>query len=155
MTEATDHAAAARDTKRAQADAMGIDATFIDRLVEGFYRRVRTDTVLGPVFAERIGDWGPHLARMKHFWAVILRGEGRFNGSPMKLHAAIPVIERNEFLRWLLLFDDTLTDMGTGPAARTHISARAWSIADSLLTGIRIQRDGRTDTPAMKGLSHV
>ena len=41
----------------------GIDAGMIDRLVRTFYGKVRQDEVLGPVFAARIGDWEPHLAK--------------------------------------------------------------------------------------------
>ena len=36
----------------------GIDEAMIERLVRGFYRRVREDALIGPVFAARIGDWG-------------------------------------------------------------------------------------------------
>ncbi len=155
MPDTATHADRARAAKRAEADALGIDAGFIDALVEGFYARVRADAVLAPVFASRVDDWMPHLARMKVFWAAILRGEARFEGSPMRLHAAIPQIERPEFLRWLTLFDETLAGIERDPAASTLISTRARMIADSLLTGIRIQRDHRTDVSAMKGLSHV
>jgi hemoglobin len=41
----------------------------IERLVRGFYARVREDAVLGSVFASRIDDWQPHLARMCAFWS--------------------------------------------------------------------------------------
>ncbi|UVO52895.1 group III truncated hemoglobin [Sphingomonas sp. SUN039] len=155
MSETATHADRARAAKRAEADALGIDAGFINALVEGFYARVRADAVLAPVFASRVDDWTPHLLRMKQFWAAVLRGDGQFEGSPMRLHAAIPQIERPEFLRWLALFDETLGEIERDPAASTLISARARMIADSLLTGIRIQRDNRTDVSAMRGLSHV
>jgi hypothetical protein len=37
----------------------------IRRLVDAFYRRVRLDPDLGPVFARAIpGDWQPHLNKM-------------------------------------------------------------------------------------------
>ena len=38
-------------------------------LVHRFYAKVRADPVLGPVFASRIEDWGPHLERMAAFWS--------------------------------------------------------------------------------------
>jgi hemoglobin len=41
----------------------------IERLVRGFYARVLEDAVLGSVFASRIDDWQPHLARMCAFWS--------------------------------------------------------------------------------------
>ena len=155
MPDAHPHAVSARDAKRALADARLIDADFIDALVERFYERVRADQVLAPIFASRIADWPPHLARMKTFWAAILRGDARFTGSPMALHAAIPGIERPHFERWLSLFEATLRTIERDPAATELVSARARSIADSLLVGIRIHRDGRRDPAAMGGLSHA
>jgi len=47
----------------------GIDEAMIDALVEGFYACVRDDRLIGPIFADRIADWGPHLAQMKLFWS--------------------------------------------------------------------------------------
>lgn len=155
MSEANPHTSAARAAKLAAAQAVGIDAGFIDRLVERFYARVREDELLGPIFAARIGNWPPHLARMKQFWGMILRGEGQFSGSPMALHIAIPEIEAGHFLRWLDLFEATLRELEGDPAATGLVIARARSIADSLLIGIRTQRDGRRDPAAMKGLNHA
>ena len=155
MTATHQHANAVRTEKRAQADALGIDAAFIDSLVEQFYAKVRTDAVLGPVFAARITDWAPHLARMKAFWGVILRGEGAFSGSPMALHAAIPGIDQFHFRRWLALFEATLRELEGDPAATALVARRARNIADSLLTGIHIHRDGRRDLHALKGLGHA
>lgn len=155
MLQPSPHTTRARAAKLAAADAVGIDARFIDRLVEDFYSKVRSDAVLAPIFAARIEDWTPHLARMKQFWAVILRGEGTFNGSPMALHAAIESIGEPHFRRWLALFEATLRELEGDPAATALVSARARTIADSLLTGIRIHRDGRRDIQAMKGLAHA
>ena len=41
----------------------GITEAMIERLVRGFYARVRTDAVLAPIFDARIRDWEPHLSR--------------------------------------------------------------------------------------------
>ena len=155
MSEANPHTHAARAAKLAAAEAVGIDPGFIDRLVEQLYARVREDELLGPVFAARIAHWPPHLARMKLFWGMILRGEGQFSGSPMALHIAIPGIEAPHFRRWLDLFEATLRDLEGDPAATAMVAARARSIADSLLIGIRTQRDNRRDPAAMKGLTHA
>ena len=57
-----DAAARREAASRAIRDATGIDEALIDRLVEDFYARVRDDALIGPVFAERIEDWAPHLA---------------------------------------------------------------------------------------------
>ena len=42
----------------------GLDEALLTELVHRFYGKVRADTVLGPIFAARIEDWGPHLERM-------------------------------------------------------------------------------------------
>src|SRR5688572_27193407 len=39
----------------------GIDEALIERLVRGFYVKVRSDPLLGPIFDQRIVDWEPHL----------------------------------------------------------------------------------------------
>lgn len=155
MNPAHLHTRLVRSEKLASARQAGIDRGFIDRLVEQFYARVRLDPLIGPVFAARISDWPPHLARMKQFWTAILTGETVFSGSPMALHQAIPGIEAAHFDRWLDLFNQTLRDLEGNPAATALVGAKARTIADSLLTGIRIHRDGRKDIQAMKGLSHA
>lgn len=55
----------------------GIDRTMIERLVDTFYGRVRADDILGPIFAARIKDWGPHLQRMYAFWSSVTLQIGR------------------------------------------------------------------------------
>lgn len=144
MSEPHHFTATARARKLAEADALGIDAAFIDRLVETFYARVRADAVLGPIFAARIADWPPHLARMKAFWTAVLRGDGAFSGNPMLKHITIPGIEQTEFDRWLDLFEMVLGEIERDPDATVRIADRAHTIAVSLLTGIRIHRDGST-----------
>lgn len=155
MTTVHPHAAAIRETKRAAAAALGIDAHYVDRLVEQFYEKVRADPVLAPVFAARIADWAPHLARMKQFWGAILLGDGPFRGNPMAKHVALTEVEAFHFKRWLVLFRATLRELEGDPAATALVTQRAEAIADSLYTGIRIHRDGRTDLEAMKGLNHA
>ncbi|WP_324828794.1 group III truncated hemoglobin [Qipengyuania zhejiangensis] len=132
---------------------MGIDSDFIDGLVERFYGKVRDDELLGPIFAARIANWPDHLARMKAFWRSVLHQSGEFSGNPMLKHIAIPGIESAEFEHWLALFDQTLLEIERDEAASNLIGSRARMIADSLLTGIRIHRDGRRDIKAMKGLT--
>lgn len=146
-------AIAAREARRAAAEAAGVDAAYISLLVDSFYARVRGDDVLGPIFDARITDWPKHLHQMKHFWASVLHASGTFSGNPMQKHIAIPGIEAAEFRRWLALFDETLRAIEPSPEASALVAARARQIADSLLMGIRIHRDGRTDITAMSGLS--
>ena len=136
-------AIAARQARRDAAEAVGVDAAYIALLVDRFYERIRADEVLGPIFNARITDWPKHLHQMKHFWASVLHASGTFTGNPMAKHIAIDNIEAPEFQRWLMLFDETLKAIEPHPQASQMVAARARQIADSLLTGIRIHRDGK------------
>lgn len=145
-------AIAAREARRAAAEAAGVDAPYIALLVDRFYARIRSDAVLGPIFTARIRDWPTHLKQMKHFWASVLHASGTFSGNPMQKHIAIPGIEEAEFRRWRMLFDETLKEIEPSAEASQMVAARARQIADSLLMGIRLHRDGRTEMAAMRGL---
>jgi hemoglobin len=90
MTEAMDPTASARPVVTADLMARtGLDDAMLARLVYGFYDRVRVDPMLGPVFAERIADWGPHLAKMVDFWSSVALMTGRYHGAPMPKHLSI------------------------------------------------------------------
>ncbi|MBC2665116.1 group III truncated hemoglobin [Novosphingobium flavum] len=142
-----DHARAARQRKRAEAEAMGIDEQFIDQLVERFYASVRADAVLGPIFAAKVEDWPAHLARLKQFWRSILHSSGEYTGNPMRQHLALPGLEASHFSRWLELFYQTLAELGSDDALR-EVGTRARMIADSLLTGLALHREGLTGAKA-------
>jgi len=133
---------AAREDKAAHAAMLGITEERISDLVETFYQRIREDELLGPIFNRHITDWDPHLARMKDFWASIAIESGRFHGNPMIKHIAIKGIDRSHFNHWLSLFDATLPDVMPNAAACQFLSDRAARIAESLITGISIHRDG-------------
>jgi hemoglobin len=112
----------------------GIDEAMIERLVRAFYRRVRTDALLGPVFDERIADWGLHLRRMCAFWSSVALMSGRYHGQPMEKHLPLPVDARH-FDRWLALFEETVRQ-ACPPVAAAHVVERARRIAESLELGI-------------------
>lgn len=128
--------AAARREAASQAirDATGIDETMIDALVEGFYARVRDDALIGPIFAERIEDWGPHLVQMKLFWSSVALSSGVYQGRPMPKHLPLPIDARH-FDRWLQLFRETARDL-CPPVAADHFIERAERIAMSLELGV-------------------
>ena len=112
----------------------GIDEAMIARLVDGFYDRVRADPLIGPVFNERIGDWGPHLEQMRLFWSSVALMSGAYHGRPMPKHLPLPVDARH-FDRWLELFEATARDL-CPPTAADHFIERARRIAESLELGI-------------------
>ena len=132
----------ARQAKFSEALSIGIDEPYISSFVDRFYDRVRDDELLGPIFAERIGDWPTHLEQMKRFWRSVLHNSGEFNGSPMRKHVAIDGLEERHFMRWLILFRETLRDGETHAEATDHVGSKARTIAESLLTGIKLQRHG-------------
>ena len=71
----------------AEMAAIGIDAAFLDRMVETFYSRVRAHATLGPVFEARLaGRWPEHLARLKLFWQAVALRNGAYSGRPVPAH---------------------------------------------------------------------
>jgi hemoglobin len=112
----------------------GIDEPMIERVVRGFYARVRQDPMIGPVFEARIADWEPHLQRMCQFWSSVALMSGRYHGSPMVKHLPLPV-DAAHFDRWLELFRQTVREL-CPPAAQVHFIERAERIAESLEMGI-------------------
>lgn len=145
----------ARAAKRAEAAALGVDEQFVSDMVERFYASIQEDDLLGPIFAERIVSWPEHLDRMKSFWRSILFNSGEFSGNPMLKHIVIPGIGERHFAHWLNLFYATLRDMEGAPGATSLVGARARAIADSLLTGIAIRREGLLGSRAGQALPRV
>lgn len=117
-----------------------IDEAMIERLVRGFYEKVRQDAVLGPIFAQRITDWEPHLQRMFAFWSSVVLATGRYSGQPMQKHINLPIDARH-FDRWLSLFDSAAREL-CPPAAAAIFMDRARRIAQSLEMG-RAQMSGQ------------
>jgi hemoglobin len=112
----------------------GITEEMIERLVRGFYAKVRQDTVLAPIFDARVHDWEAHLQRMCAFWSSVALMSGRYHGSPMAKHLPLPV-DAGHFDRWLALFEETAREL-CPPKAAAHFIERARRIAESLELGI-------------------
>jgi hemoglobin len=112
----------------------GIDEDMIERLIRAFYRRVQQDPVIGPVFAQRITDWEPHLQQMFAFWSSVTLMSGRYHGQPMQKHLPLPIDGRH-FDRWLALFEETAREL-TPPAAAEHFVTAARRIGESLELGM-------------------
>jgi hemoglobin len=112
----------------------GITEAMIERLVHGFYAKVRADAVLAPVFDARIKDWEPHLQQMCAFWSSVALMTGRYHGTPMVKHMPLPV-DAYHFDRWLALFEATAAELCPRQAA-AHFVERARRIAASIEMGI-------------------
>jgi len=149
------HITQLRDRKRADAEAIGVDADYIAGFVDRFYGKIRQDELLGPIFNERIVDWDTHLGRMKQFWRSVLHASGEFAGNPMVKHIVIPGLEERHFAHWLSLFYATLREQEPSDAATQLVAERARMIADSLLTGIATHRHGLTGARAGENLPHA
>ncbi len=135
MSEDARSAAARRAVITAQIQTeTTIDEAMIDRLIRGFYARVRDDDVLGPIFAEKIEDWEPHLQKMCAFWSSVALMSGRYHGQPMAKHLPLPIDARH-FDRWLALFETTARDL-CPPEAAEHFAMLAGRIAESLELGV-------------------
>lgn len=111
-----------------------IDEDMIERLVHGFYARVREDDVIGPIFNAKIKDWEPHLERMCEFWSSVALMSGRYHGQPMIKHLPLPIDGRH-FDRWLALFEAAAQAL-CPPNAAAHFIQLARRIGESLELGI-------------------
>ena len=113
-----------------------ITEDLIRELVHGFYARIRTDEVLGPIFARVIGEnWDPHLAKMCDFWSSVMRMTGRYKGNPMVAHMRLKMVRPEHFERWLALFRDAAAEICDTELAAQFVS-RAENIARSLQLGM-------------------
>lgn len=127
----TAHARRAEIQRRA--NVIGIDEAYISLLVDEFYRRIRADETLGPIFEEAIGDrWDYHLPRMKSFWASVALNAGTYSGQPVPAHKKLSQVEQSHFQTWLALFRQTLQDTAPTPEAVDYFMERANRIAESL-----------------------
>jgi hemoglobin len=126
-------------TARAEAEmaAMGVDAAFIDRLVETFYRHILQHSDLGPVFDARLsGRWPQHMEKMKAFWGSVAFKTGAYGGKPVQAHHGVDGMAEGLFLPWLQLFSDTLTEIGATEEAHRWFLASAERIAKSLVLSL-------------------
>jgi hemoglobin len=104
----------------------------IERMVDGFYARVREDDLLGPIFDDVAAtDWARHLPKMYAFWAGVLFATPGFSGNPLAVHLGLGrkvELGEREFGRWLSLFHHTVDELFSGPVA-TEAKVRAMRIA--------------------------
>jgi hemoglobin len=110
----------------------GLDRRFIGTLVREFYRRVRTDERLGPIFDGAIGeDWEPHLEKLTDFWSAVILKNGAYNGRPVPAHVKLKQVREEDFDIWLGIFKQTAADLCEQEIAKIFVE-RAERIAQSL-----------------------
>ena len=89
-----------------------LDRRFISRLVREFYRRVRADRRLGPIFEGVIGDdWEPHLEKLTDFWSAVMLKNGAYNGRPVPAHLKLKQVREEDFDIWLAIFRATAAEL--------------------------------------------
>jgi hemoglobin len=91
-----------------------LSRTDLTILVDSFYEKVKSDSLLGPVFSHV--NWTKHLPVMDNFWCSMLLGEGSYKASPLQSHLHRP-IERTHFDQWLRLFRETIDENFLGEKA--------------------------------------
>jgi hemoglobin len=93
----------------------------IELLVNSFYDKVKTDSVIGHYFTKVIPvNWEKHLPVMYDFWETVLFYTGTYTGNPMLKHMAIHEMShftKNHFLQWTYLFNQTVDELFKGPNA--------------------------------------
>ncbi len=124
----------------------------IVRLVDRFYEKVVQDKTLGFIFTDIAKvDWEMHLPKMYAFWQTVLFRDGGFRGDPIGKHARlVPLTNmgREQFDRWLELFEETVDELFQGENA-THIKACAADMANVIHSKINAIPDARFDPPKL------
>jgi hemoglobin len=110
-----------------------VNESDIGRLVDNFYAKVQRDDMLGPIFADAIGDgWDLHLATMRTFWCSVMLGAASYKGNPMTAHLRLPRLTSLHFERWLHLWRETAAEVCGDQGGLFFVRAQA--IAGRLLS---------------------
>lgn len=88
-------------------------------IVDTFYKQVRADEVLGPIFNSHIQDWPDHLEKITDFWNVQLFGEKGYRGNPIVAHQQVDEqnnhsITPEHFGTWLRYWMNTINSNFSG-----------------------------------------
>ncbi|HEV2571395.1 MAG TPA: group III truncated hemoglobin [Beijerinckiaceae bacterium] len=118
-----------------------LDEAMIHAVVHGFYDKIRSDDLLGPIFNGAIapGDWSHHLAKMCDFWSSTLLRTGRYEGHPLRPHLVLPGLGEEHFRRWLTLFRATVQNLCPPDVAALFLD-RALRIGHSFRLAIAFHR---------------
>ena len=110
--------------------------TDIEKLINSFYDKIKTDTKIGYFFTEVAHvNWEKHLPRMYDFWENIMFSTGNFVGNPMAKHKELhqkSTMTKAHFQHWNSLFDETVDELFIGEKAE-EIKQRAANIATAMM----------------------
>jgi hemoglobin len=89
--------------------------------VEGFYRNMVSEDLVGHVFVDIAQvDWEHHLPKMVDFWEMLLLDGSAYRGAPMQPHLKINQIHPltpAHFEHWISLFNANMDRFFEGPKA--------------------------------------
>lgn len=92
-------------------------------LVNAFYKKVRKESTLGPIFNSTIKDWDTHLDHLTTFWETSLfmtkKLEKKYYGNPLEAHVKVDNAHNNSITElhfgiWLNLWFETLDELFAG-----------------------------------------
>ncbi len=114
-----------------------LDESSLSAFLAAFYARIRSDPLIGPVFAAAIpeADWPRHMATIEAFWSSVLFKTGRYKGNPFGRHQALGGLTPEHFARWLALFRETAAAR-FAPDEAAALQERAERIGASLEAGL-------------------
>lgn len=105
----------------------------IERLVNAFYEKVRSDDLLGFIFDDVAKiDWSAHLPKMYAFWETVIFRNASYVGNPLAAHARLvplTAMGRPQFDRWQEVFTATVDELFAGENAG-HIKRAAADMAN-------------------------
>jgi hemoglobin len=122
----------------------GLTEALVRKVITSFYDKVRSDAVLGPVFAEAIGDdWDPHIERIVLFWLTATRLKRGYDGRRfMPAHLGNGSIRADQLPRWLELFRNTAAEQ-CSPEIASALVDIAERMAETLAIGLARRDSGR------------
>ncbi|PKV52087.1 hemoglobin [Aquimarina sp. MAR_2010_214] len=120
-------------------------------LVAVFYKKIRKEKSLGPIFNHVIKDWDKHLDRLTDFWETNLLFVPKFKGNPIEAHKQVDQtfnhsITNEHFGIWLQLWITTIDDLFDGELA-TLAKNRARKMSTTLFVKMFQDRPSQKIVP--------
>ena len=94
----------------------------VSLLINSFYKKIRKDEILGPIFNGIITDWDAHLVLLTDFWETQLFLRRKYYGNPVTAHQEVDDkmkhgINPEHFGLWLNLWFATIDELFEGETA--------------------------------------
>ncbi|MCQ0093579.1 group III truncated hemoglobin [Roseovarius sp. M141] len=133
----TDSCERTRTQRREAAEIIGIDETYLLRLIHFFVARLRADKSLGRFYAiEDEEHRARQVAQMITFWISNTLETDEYVGDLVEVHRKLPDLRHEDFKRWLELFRATLDETAPTVAAANYLMIRAERVAAYLENAI-------------------